>query len=124
MPSEFGEWLQAELDKRGWSMRKLALRSGVHPQSVGDAVHRGAVPEVSSIIRMAEVLGEDPVFALRVAGAVPSLVLETTEEEKLLCLFRALPYHLRQVAVWMLRGMHAEYLRGDEAKTLLDEGCC
>jgi transcriptional regulator with XRE-family HTH domain len=118
MPSKLGEWLQGELDKRGWSMRKLALRSGVHPVSVGDAVRRGAIPEVNSIIRMAEALGEDPVFALRLAGVVPSLVPETTDEEKLLCIFRVLPHHLRQAVMWMVRGMHIEYQRGIAPRTL------
>jgi lambda repressor-like predicted transcriptional regulator len=74
MPNRVGEWLQAELHERGWSMRKLVLRAGMYPQSVGDAVHRGAVPEVNSIIKMAEALGEDPVLALRLAGVVPSVV--------------------------------------------------
>jgi lambda repressor-like predicted transcriptional regulator len=65
MPSEFGEWLKAELAKRGWSMRQLALRSGVHPASVGNAVRRGVTPRMESILKMAEALGEDP--ALRAA---------------------------------------------------------
>jgi len=60
MPSEFGKWLQAELAKRGWSMRQLALRSGVHPASVTNVVRTGATPRMESILKMAEALGEDP----------------------------------------------------------------
>jgi transcriptional regulator with XRE-family HTH domain len=29
MPRKFAEWLRGELARRGWSQRKLALRSGV-----------------------------------------------------------------------------------------------
>jgi len=118
MPSKLGEWLQTELAKRGWSMRKLAMRSGLDPRSVSSAVRTGITPEVNSIIRMAEALGEDPVFALRLAGAVPTLLPETTEEEKLLCIFRVLPHHLRQAVMWMVRGMRIDYQRGALPRTL------
>ena len=35
-------------------------------------------------------------------------------------ILRAKPYHPRQVAVWMLRGIHAEYQQGAEPRTLQD----
>jgi hypothetical protein len=49
---------------------------------------------------------------------LPDLLPQTTEEEEVVRILRTLPHHLRQVAVWMLRGMYAEYLRGDEPRTL------
>jgi hypothetical protein len=60
----------------------------------------------------------------RLAGGLPDLGPETTDEEEAVRILRALPYHLRQVAVWMLRGMHAGYVQGEESRALLDEGYC
>jgi len=45
---------------------------------------------------------------------LPDFLPETTDEEEVVRILRALLYHLHQVAVWMLRGIHAEYLRGAE----------
>jgi hypothetical protein len=60
----------------------------------------------------------------RLAGGSPGLGPETTDEEEAVRIFDALPHHLRQMAVWVLRGIHAEYLRGEEPRVLLDEGYC
>ena len=51
---------------------------------------------------------------------LPDLLPETTEEEEAVRILRAKPYHPRQVAVWMLRGIHAEYQQGAEPRTLQD----
>ena len=59
MSSDFGEWLKAELAKRGWSMRQLALRAGVHPASVTNIVRTGATPRIKSILKTAQAPGED-----------------------------------------------------------------
>jgi transcriptional regulator with XRE-family HTH domain len=112
MPSKLGEWLKAELAKRGWSMRRLALRSDVSPVTVGNIVRRDVKPEVDTVLCLAEGLGEDPVFMLRLAGILPDLVPETTEEEEVVRILRTLPHHLRQAVVWMIRGAQAEYHRG------------
>jgi transcriptional regulator with XRE-family HTH domain len=118
MSSEFGEWLEAELAKRGWSMRQLALRAGVHPASVTNIVRSGATPRMKTILKMAEALEADPMVMLRIAGIVPTFVPETTDEDHLLRLFRALPHRIRQGVLWMMRGVHAEYLRRNRPSPL------
>jgi len=110
--SEFGEWLRVELDKRGWSQRKLALRSGLATTAMSYIVRGEVQPTVESIIKIADGLEEDPASVLRIAGILPDLVPDTTEEEEAVRILRHLPHHLRQAVVWMLRGMHAEYQRG------------
>ena len=96
----------------------MALRAGVHPASVTNIVRTGATPRMKTILKMAETLEEDPMVMLRVAGIVPTFVPETTEEDHLLRLFRALPHHIRQAVLWMMRGAHAEYLRWDQSGQL------
>jgi hypothetical protein len=85
---------------------------------VNQILHRDIQPTWHSIVKIAGGLGEDPVPLLHLAGMLPDLGPETTDEEGAVRILRALPFHLRQVAVWMLRGMHAEYLRGDEPSAL------
>jgi transcriptional regulator with XRE-family HTH domain len=118
MPKEFAEWLGGELAERGLSQRELALRAGITSPTVSQIVRGKVQPTVESIVRIAEGLGEDPISVLRLAGVLPDFLPETTEEEEAVRIVRALPYHLRQVAIWMLRGIHAEYLRGDEPRVL------
>lgn len=112
MPKEFAEWLTEELAERGLSQRKLALRAGVTGPTVGQIVRGKVQPTVESIVKIAEGLEEDPISVLRLAGILPDLLPETTEEQGVVRILRALPHHLRQVAVWMVRGIHAEYQRG------------
>ena len=47
---------------------------------------------------------------------LPDLLPQTTEEEEAVPILRALPHHLCQAVVWMLRGMYAQYLRGTEPR--------
>jgi hypothetical protein len=50
---------------------------------------------VESIVKIAEGLEERPASVLRVAGILPDLLPETTEEEERVRIFRVLPNHLR-----------------------------
>ena len=118
MPQDFAEWLRGELARRGLSQRELALRAGITGPTVGQIVRGKVQPTVESIVKIAEGLGEDPVTVLRLAGTLPDFLPETTEEEEAVRILRALPYHLRQAVVWMVRGMHIEYQRGVVPRTL------
>ena len=51
---------------------------------------------------------------------LPDFLPQTTEQEEVVRILRALPHHLRQVVVWMARGIHAEYQQGAEPRTLQD----
>ena len=121
MPKDFAEWLRGELDRRGLSQQDLARRGGMSSPGVSQIVCGTAQPRAESIVKIATGLGEDPVALLRSYGVLPAPLPETTDEEEAVRILRALPYHLRQVAVWMLRGMCAEYLQGDEPR-IFQEG--
>jgi transcriptional regulator with XRE-family HTH domain len=121
MSKDFAEWLRGELDRRGLSQQDLARRGGMSSPGVSQIVRGTAQPRAESIVKIAIGLGEDPVSLLRSYGELPAPLPETADEEEAVRILRTLPYHLRQVAVWMLRGMHAEYLQGDEPR-ILQEG--
>jgi transcriptional regulator with XRE-family HTH domain len=53
----FGEILQRERLARGWTIRKLAQRSGMNAQYLG--VVEAGVPSLSTILEVCEVLGAD-----------------------------------------------------------------
>jgi len=69
--STFSEWLQSEIDLRGWSWNKLAseahLSSGTI-YNIRDQV-RGVGPD--SIKAIADALKLDPEYVMRVAGLLP-----------------------------------------------------
>jgi len=83
---------------------------------VSQMVRGTAQPRAESIVKIAVGLGEDPVSLLCSYGALPAPLPETRDEEEAVRILRALPYHLGQVAIWMLRGMCAEYLQDDEPR--------
>jgi transcriptional regulator with XRE-family HTH domain len=77
---EFAEWLQGELDRRGWDQSKLARRAGVSQGQVSRVLSgtRGLGPDTCRAIARALDLPEEVVF--RKAG----LLSEKSEEaEKL-----------------------------------------
>jgi transcriptional regulator with XRE-family HTH domain len=117
MPGEFAEWLRKELAARRLSQRDLARRAGMPRSGVNQILHGKTQPTWQSIVKIAGGLGQDPVPLLRSEGMLPDLGPESTDEEEAVRILRALPFHLRQVAVWMLRGIHAEYARGDRQDT-------
>ena len=55
----FGEILQRERLARGWTIRKLAQRSGMNAQYLGVVEGGGNVPSLSTILEVCEVLGAD-----------------------------------------------------------------
>ena len=76
MSKAFGEYLRARRELRqkdgpGFSLRKVAEQIGIQPSYVSK-VERGEVspPSEATIIKWADVLGEDPDVLLALAGKV------------------------------------------------------
>jgi transcriptional regulator with XRE-family HTH domain len=55
--NNFATWLENELDKRHWTQRELAKRSGLHPSTINYLIknHRGL--GLKSIHKLAQALG-------------------------------------------------------------------
>jgi hypothetical protein len=107
-----------------YCLSALRRLDDVEDTAVHETMGGKVQPTWDSVIKTTGGRAEDPIPLLRLAGALPDYLSETTDEEDAARILRALPFHLRQVALWMLRGIQAEYLRGGEPRTLLDEGCC
>jgi transcriptional regulator with XRE-family HTH domain len=72
----FGAILRRERLARGWTLRKLAQRSGMNAQYLGVVEAGGNVPSLATILEVAEVLGADAAEMIRevaVARRMPTV---------------------------------------------------
>jgi transcriptional regulator with XRE-family HTH domain len=56
----FGEWLQKEREKRGWSQSDLARLSGLHRQIINKTENGVSRPAVETYIALAKALNYSP----------------------------------------------------------------
>lgn len=98
-------WLAKQVETRGWSLRELARRASVSHTAIARAVSGETTPDANTCVGIARALGEQPEHVLRLAGYLPSLPPEATEEKEVISIFRSLPRHRRESALAMLRGL-------------------
>jgi transcriptional regulator with XRE-family HTH domain len=55
----FGEIIRELREERGWTRKKLALRSGLTPQYIAIVETGGNVPSLVTVLELTEVLGAD-----------------------------------------------------------------
>jgi len=65
----FGQVLRRERLARGWTIAKLAQRSGMNAQYLGVVENGGNVTTLSTILEVAEVLGADAGEMIREVAA-------------------------------------------------------
>jgi plasmid maintenance system antidote protein VapI len=72
MNNSFGAWLQAEIDKRGWTKSMLARNAKVSPAAISDVIsgRRNIGPELARSIAKALKMEQEAVF--RIAGIMDS----------------------------------------------------
>lgn len=61
----FGAILRRLREERGWTLRKLATRAGLHPAYVSIVEQGGNVPSLSTVLELVEVLGGDIAEVMR-----------------------------------------------------------
>ena len=67
----FGEWLQQELNQRGWSHRELARRAKMSQAVVSRIVSGHTSPTCGFCIGIAAPLEVSPVHIMQLAGVLP-----------------------------------------------------
>jgi transcriptional regulator with XRE-family HTH domain len=100
--NEFGLWLAAQIEDRGWSHRQFAKRAQVHHITISELVTGKRLPGLPVAKRIAAALGMRDVDALRRAGLLDPSPPEVEDEDRLLRLFRALPPASRLMVLAML----------------------
>ncbi len=105
----FAEWLQGELDKRGWKASDLARRGGTAPSQLSRILNkeRGVGPEACREIARGLKLPPETVF--RQAGLLPPDVDgDAPARRELLHLFEQLPAGDRGLVLSMVRAVVCE----------------
>jgi transcriptional regulator with XRE-family HTH domain len=122
METDFPEWLETELKKRGWRPSDLAQAAGLYPATVNRVLNRErqAGPDVCNAI--ARALGQPPEKIFRLAGLLPPLPPAVEEEHEALGILRRLPADVRAIAMRMLRSLEPDTLPIQPAPTLAESG--
>jgi transcriptional regulator with XRE-family HTH domain len=98
-------WLNKELDIRGWGYNELARRAGLSSGGVSHVMTGRQNPGYEFCIKVARAMGERPEHILRLAGLLPSLPPEVEEEQEAIQILRELSPQARTAALSMLRGL-------------------
>jgi transcriptional regulator with XRE-family HTH domain len=100
--NDFGEWLAAQIDERGWTHRQFAKRSRVSRVTISDYVTGKRMPSLDTARKIARALGLRDVSVARLANLLDPSPPEVEDEDRLLRLFRALPAASRLMTLAML----------------------
>lgn len=91
MSDKLRAWLSKQLEKRGWSQRKLARQSGVSQTFISQTLSGDVKPSVNFCYKIAQALDESPEKVLRLAGILPANQPEDDTLQELIELARSLP---------------------------------
>jgi transcriptional regulator with XRE-family HTH domain len=69
------EMLAAQLEKTGMTQRAVALQIGVSPQTIANIL-KGARPDVSTLHKLSQFLGEPVGLLMKLVGLTPSIDLD------------------------------------------------
>lgn len=70
MKTELGEFLRQECKRRGLSLRRLSVNSGLSPGTVHNIIQRKYQPTLSSLNCLADYLSVDRAFLWGLAGLI------------------------------------------------------
>ena len=98
----FGEWLDQECKKRGWSHGELGRRAGVSEARVSQ-VCRGWKPGVNFCMSIAKPLELSPYEVLRLAGLALPVKLDNPIQQELLEAFSQLSPAEQRLAIRIIR---------------------
>jgi transcriptional regulator with XRE-family HTH domain len=86
----FTEWLQAELDQRGWSPAELARRMGSHRSVIYNILNNNRNAGADVCYSIATALGVSAETVFRAAGLLPPAIPDKDEWEDLKTLMQQL----------------------------------
>lgn len=68
---DFVDWLEDEMESRGFIQADLVFRGKISPAHVSRIMNRLAEPELDTYIKLADALDLHPITVLRAAGKLP-----------------------------------------------------
>lgn len=90
MSESFGEWLQGQMDERGWSRAVLAKKAGITTGAISHIMNETRNPGVEVCFSVAVALDIPPEIVFRRAGLLPPAVPEEANVQVMAHLFRQL----------------------------------
>jgi transcriptional regulator with XRE-family HTH domain len=103
--SKLSDYLNTEIEDRGWSKRELARRADVSSTQVTDVMNDRTNAGADFCVAVARALGEPPEDILRLAGILPPLPPAVQEEREIVRLVRSIGDQTRQTVMTMLRAL-------------------
>lgn len=77
--TKFTQWLEEEIETRGWTLRELGRRSGLTHVAISNVLNGVRNPGVEFCLKIARALQTPPELVFRCAGLLPDV--EGVEEE-------------------------------------------
>lgn len=105
---EFSEWLQAELDHRGWNGNQLAVKAGLDRGIISRALNRERMPSPESLQSIAHALGYPAETVYRASGLLPKVTLDQEDRALLDYIVSQVPEEYREE---FFESMHYELNR-------------
>ena len=105
MQTELVEWLNDEVQARGWNYAELCRRAGVADSSLSLVMSERRRPTCDFCVKIAGALGMRPERLLRIAGLLPPLAPPVQEEDEVIETMRRLGATDRDALIRMLRGL-------------------
>ncbi len=102
---KFCEWLNSQLDRRGWSQTVLSERSGIAQSTISTWLSNQGKPNVKGYVAIAKALDTPLERVLAVAGEVESPPPEVAEEAEMVGILRKLDEEERGIVLRMMRGL-------------------
>ncbi len=101
--TDFAEWLNGELQKRGWNQAELARRAGISREAVSTTLSRKRKPGFQVCSGIAHAFGIPIMDVFRLAGLTPPLPVDTPIMKEFRELFAGLPLDEQKKTLRFLR---------------------
>jgi transcriptional regulator with XRE-family HTH domain len=96
MAQRLVEWIEAERERRGWSLRRLAREAGLTPAQVSEVLSGRSRPGIRFYLGMWRAFHVSVDYLLQLAGELPPGPEENPTLRELIELARRLPAELQE----------------------------
>jgi transcriptional regulator with XRE-family HTH domain len=103
--SALSEWLQAELETRGWTQSELSRRSGLSSAMISTVLSGKAAPGIRFCRKVARAAGTSPEKLMHLAGLLPPVPDDTPLVREAVFLLSQLPVDIQEIVLDQLRGL-------------------
>lgn len=82
MTEKLIEWIEEEVDTRGWNFSELSRRSELSPGTISDVLSGRTQPGLRFCNGIASALGAPPERVFRMAGLLPPIIIGSETEKR------------------------------------------